>query len=238
MTMRIAVWLCVLIGLSGCGASLAEPSDVASDDLGLQNEEGAKDGASPVDEELDRKKGAKPAKDEAGAKEEPGAAKSEGDPKKGREPANGEFDPKKGPDPAKGEGVATRCESSTKPGDAEVEDCYVKAKRCYIDSEDSAHCDELLKHCSTLAGEPPKPAQDDCSVQIEGCLKSAKDPEECAAVKVTCVKSPPPSKPAETTSAFEACWRKYKDCYAEGNDPASCESFGESCKTLDNTGLQ
>lgn len=222
MTIRIAVWLCVLLGVSGCGASLAEPSDVASDDLGLQNGEDAKNGTNAAKDELDPKKSSEPDKGEPGVKDS----------------AKDAVEPKKGVDPANSEGVATRCESSSKPADSDVEGCYVKAKRCYIDSEDAAQCDELLEHCSTLADEPPKPTRDDCAVQIEGCQKSAKGAEDCSAIKAACVTPPPPAKPVETTSEFEACWRKYKDCYAEGNDPALCESVGESCKKLERTDLQ
>jgi hypothetical protein len=213
MTMRIALWLCVLMSVSGCGANLVDPTDVASDDLGLQNNE------------ANEKEGTGSAKDPAAA------ASCDAPPKPGGGVKPG-GDVKPGDSVKPGDGV-------TKPGEAgaDIEACYVKAKSCYTDTEDPASCDALLKSCSMLADQPPKPEADECSLKVESCLKSGNDSEDCGAIKLSCIKPPPLSEP-ETTSPVESCWRKYKECEADNNDPKLCESVGESCKTLESADLQ
>jgi hypothetical protein len=215
MTMRIALWLCVLMGVSGCGANLVDPTDVASDDLGLQNDE------------ANEKEGT------GSAKGQEAAASCDAPPKPGGDVKPGS-DVKPGDDVKPDDGVKPG-DDVTKPEEAAIEACYVKAKSCYTDTEDPASCDALLKSCSMLADQPPQP--DECSLKVESCLKSANDSEDCGAIKLSCIKPPPLSKP-ETTSLVESCWRKYKECGADDNDPKLCESVGESCKTLESADLQ
>jgi hypothetical protein len=206
MTKRIAMWLCVLLGASGCLTdSHEDPNDVASDDLGLQNgEAAAKPDVGPSTA------GAAAPKVPNGSETAPPNCSSEGK------------------------------TSVRKPeAQSEIDACYIKAKSCYADADDPAVCDELMNKCATLSPPGPKPAPDACALKVEKCQESGASPDDCVTVKLDCVKGGEPPKPADPeASEIESCWRKYKECYASDNDPASCESLGDWCKKLQTADLE
>jgi hypothetical protein len=88
-----------------------------------------------------------------------------------------------------------------------------------------------MKKCASPAPEK-EPGKDECSLRVEKCQEAGS--EDCVAIKLDCMKGGLPPTPAEQPGwEIDSCWRKYKECYGYKNDPALCESVGETCKKLE-----
>jgi hypothetical protein len=188
MTMRIAIWLCVLIGVSGClAASREDPSDIASDDLNLTNDDAdTKPARSPPDAEAGTTScdpGEKPTEVKTG-----GESAIEACYVKAKSCYND------GNDPAECDAVLKKCSTLSdapkpEPG---TEACELQVEKCQKSGEGPEDCVAIKLDC--MQGPPPKPEEPSTSL-VESCWRKYKecyayenDPELCESVAESCKK--------------------------------------------------
>lgn len=225
MPMRIAMLLCVLIGVSGCLDAHEQSPDLTSDNLNLQKEKDAGTAKPPW-----------PSNAGSGANCGPISTPPPSPPQSDVDACYA-----KAKDCYAWSAETEQCDAvlkycSTLPAAQKPEPkaCRLKVQKCQTSADGTADCVEVEVDCQRTLS----PEIDACLQKAKACLEeNGQDPKVCDAYSIDCGASSVPTQP-DPANLIEACWLNYKQCFADGTDPAKCDSLIGPCQALEAAGPQ